>query len=194
MRAISLCTGVGGFDLAFLNAGFQITGMVEWDTPAQAVLKHHFPDTPLESDVKTLHGMHFGPAEVIMGGFPCQDLSTAGRRAGLQGERSGLFFHFMRIVKEMRHATANEYPHFLVLENVPGLLTSGKGGDFQLLLDELADSGAVEIAWRVVDSRSTGIPQRRRRVVIVADYRGERAGSVLSLGESLPGRPGQSGA
>jgi DNA (cytosine-5)-methyltransferase 1 len=97
--------------------------------------------------------------DLICGGFPCQDLSVAGRRAGLRGERSGLFFEFARIAQTLR-------PTWLLIENVPGLLTSAKGHDFAVIVDTLADIG-YGLAWRILDSQYFGVPQRRRRVYIV---------------------------
>lgn len=130
-------------------------------------------------------------ADVIVGGFPCQDLSVAGLRRGLQGDRSGLFFEFMRIVKEMREASDGQFPRVVVIENVPGLFSSSSGRDFGILLNALAECGSVDIGWRVIDSQHW-VPQRRRRVFIVAvfppasDGRAAigRASEILSLCES----------
>lgn len=129
------------------------------------------------------------PVDVICAGFPCQDLSVAGNRAGLAGARSGLFFEIVRIVREMREATNGSSPTFLVLENVPGLLNSRRGGDFAVVLRELQELGAIDIAWRVLDARYFGLAQRRRRVFVVADFRGERAAEVLFESEGVPGHP-----
>lgn len=135
--------------------------------------------------------------DVITGGFPCQDLSIAGKRAGLGGARSGLFFEIIRIIKELREATNGRYPNFVVLENVPGLLNSHGGRDFAYVLSALAESGALDIAWAILDAQWFGVAQRRRRVFIVADFRGQRAAEVLFERESgdgdspTGGRPGQ---
>jgi DNA (cytosine-5)-methyltransferase 1 len=118
---------------------------------------------------------------VIVAGFPCQDLSVAGRRAGLDGARSGLFFEIVRLVEEMRQATDGRYPEFVVLENVPGLLSADAGRAFARVLSGLADTGALDIAWAVLDAQWFGVPQRRRRVFVVADFRGERAAEILSV-------------
>lgn len=117
--------------------------------------------------------------DVITGGFPCQDLSIAGKRAGLGGARSGLFFEIIRIIKELREATNGRYPNFVVLENVPGLLNSHGGRDFAYVLSALAESGALDIAWAILDAQWFGVAQRRRRVFIVADFRGQRTAEVL---------------
>jgi DNA (cytosine-5)-methyltransferase 1 len=124
----------------------------------------------------------------IVGGFPCQDLSVAGKRGGLSASRSGLFFEFMRIVAEMREASNGRFPEFVVIENVPGLHSSSSGIDFGILLNALAECGAVDIAWRIIDSQHW-VPQRRRRVFIVAVFPPKsdgragigRAGEILSF-------------
>lgn len=125
---------------------------------------------------------------LLCGGFPCQDVSVAGRRAGLAGERSGLFHEFARIAESLR-------PRWLLVENVPGLLSSNGGRDFGVVLGTLADIG-YGVGWRIVDSRFFGVPQRRRRVFIVgalaeSDTRAgaERAGEVLAVGTRCPGHP-----
>lgn len=110
----------------------------------------------------------------------------AGKRAGLAGSRSGLFYEITRIIKEMRAATNGRCPTFALLENVHGLLSSDSGRDFAAVLRELAESGAMDIAWTVLDTQWFGVPQRRRRVFIVADFRGERAGEILSVPYGSP--------
>ena len=126
------------------------------------------------------------PDIVIHGGFPCQDVSLAGKRAGLIGERSGLFFEVMRIIKEMREASNGISPTFAVIENVPGLLSSNGGRDFAVVLRELALCGAMDVAWRILDAQWFGLAQRRRRVFVVADFRGRRAGEILFEREGGP--------
>ena len=132
------------------------------------------------------------PVDVITAGFPCQDLSVAGKRAGLEGQRSGLFFEAIRIVQEMREATDGLYPTFLVLENVPGLLSSNRGRDFAVVIREMAESGALDIGWSILDAQWFGVAQRRRRVFIVADFRGQRAGEILSIPYGGKGHPAPS--
>jgi DNA (cytosine-5)-methyltransferase 1 len=133
--------------------------------------------------------------DVIVGGFPCQDLSVAGKRTGLKGERSGLFFEVIRIIKEMREASNGEYPKYVVLENVPGLLSSNRGRDFGVVLKELAQCGMDDIGWRVLDAQYFGLAQRRKRVFIVG-HSGGGADSAEVLfdaesvyGDSPPSRP-----
>jgi DNA (cytosine-5)-methyltransferase 1 len=129
-----------------------------------------------------------GSLHLLCGGFPCQDVSVAGRRTGLAGARSGLFHEFARIAESLR-------PRWLLVENVPGLLSSNGGRDFGVVLGTLADIG-YGVAWRIVDSRFFGVPQRRRRVFVLgalseSDTRGaaERAGQVLAVGTRCPGHP-----
>lgn len=183
----SLFAGVGGFDLGFEAAGWEPTWQVEWDARCQSVLARHWPEVPRYGDVSTVSGLE--PVDCITYGFPCQDLSVAGRRAGLDGDRSGLFFHAVRIIKEMRDATGGKYPTWAIAENVPGLLNADGGDAMGRCLDALADIGAVGIEWAVLDAQHFGVPQRRRRVFLVAwfDPRISGRGSVLPFGESCGG-------
>lgn len=156
-------------------------------------------------DITKLNGADLPPVDVITGGSPCQDLSVAGNRAGLAGERSGLFMEMVRVIKEMRDATANDdrgsLPRYMVWENVPGALLSNGGEDFRAVLEETAriadptaviprpegkwsNSGAVmgdgwSVAWRIHDAQFWGVPQRRRRIALVADLRGASAPEIL---------------
>ena len=177
LTAVSLFAGVGGFDLAMQRNGIDVVAAVEIDEKARAVLARRFPDTQLFPDVTKvsahdLRDAGFVPDRgVITGGFPCQDLSVAGRRKGLAGERSGLFWHIIRLVDEL-------HPRWIVLENVPGLLSSEGGRDMGIVLGALGDSG-YGVAYRVLDAQHFGVPQRRRRVFIVA---GRRAGAADSAG------------
>ncbi|HQZ90490.1 MAG TPA: DNA (cytosine-5-)-methyltransferase [Thermomicrobiales bacterium] len=173
--------------MAFERAGMTPLWQSEIDRNARRILAHHWPDTPCYEDVTTLDGGAVEPVDVLTGGFPCQDLSVAGRRAGLEGARSGLFWEIVRIIREMREATDNEYPAVVVLENVPGLLSSHRGRDMAVVLWALQNVGAVDIGWRVLDAQWHGVAQRRRRVFIVVDFRGRRAGEILSLAERLSG-------
>ena len=165
LTGVSLFAGVGGFDLAMQRQGVKVVASVEIDKKCQEVLAHRFPDSKIFDDVTTVKGSDliaagFTPSTgIITGGFPCQDLSVAGKRAGLAGERSGLFWEIARIVEE----TQTEY---FVIENVPGLLTSNKGRDFGVVIGTMADLG-YSLGWRVLDAQHFGVPQRRRRVFIV---------------------------
>lgn len=187
MRIGSLFSGVGGFDLGFERAGHEIVWHSEIEPHACAVMREHWPDAPNLGDVTRIDGAAIEPVDVICGGFPCQDLSVAGKRAGFTGKRSVLAFEFLRIVREMREATDGRAPTFLVLENVPGLFTSSGGRDFGALLDALGELRPLDIAWRVLDSRYFGVAQRRRRVFVVVDFGGERCDEVLALTEGLRG-------
>lgn len=166
LTAVSLFAGVGGFDLALTRAGATVTAAVEIDPKARAVLAHHFPDTHLFADVTEVTGHDlrstgFVPDRgIITGGFPCQDLSVAGRRAGLAGARSGLFWEIVRLLDELT-------PRWVVLENVPGLLSSHNGRDMGTVIGALGELG-YGWAFRVLDAQHFGVPQRRRRVFIVA--------------------------
>lgn len=173
MKFISLFSGIGGFDLAFERAGMECVAVCEIDKNAQSVLSRHFPKAELFDDVrkvgKETHGRK--TIDLICGGFPCQDVSIAGRRAGLAGERSGLWFEFARIIDEIE-------PRWVIIENVPGLLSSNKGQDFAVIVQWLAERG-YGVAWRVLDAQFFGVPQRRRRVFIVASFGDGSASEVL---------------
>jgi len=166
----SLFAGVGGFDLGFESAGWECGWQVEWDKHCQSVLAHHWPHVPKWGDVSTVNGTDLPPVDCITFGSPCQDLSVAGKRAGLDGGRSGLFYEAIRIIKEMRSATDDRFPRWAVWENVAGALSSNGGADFGAVLDTLADAGALVLEWAVLDARWFGVPQRRRRVFVVACF------------------------
>ena len=166
----SLFAGVGGFDLGFEAAGYDCKFQVEWDNHCQQTLAHHWPDVPRWGDVSEVSGYDLPPVDVITYGFPCQDLSVAGKRAGLDGNRSGLFFEAIRIIKEMREATNGMAPTFAVAENVPGLLNADGGHAMARCLDTLAEAGALAQEWCVLDAQWFGVPQRRRRVFLTACF------------------------
>jgi len=158
---ISLFTGVGGFDLGFDRASMNCVLQVEQDNQALEVLRKHWPDVPKMTDVRDVtRESIIGPVDLICGGFPCQDVSVAGKRKGLAGARSGLWEEFHRILRELT-------PRWAVIENVPGLFSSNKGRDFAEILRGLDELG-YHVAWRVLDSQYFGVPQRRRRVYLVA--------------------------
>lgn len=182
----SLFAGVGGFDLGFEQTGkFETVWMSEWDKHAEGVLRRRFPGAKQIGDITKVDPAGLEPVDVVVGGFPCQDLSVAGKRAGLAGERSGLFHEFVRIVRGLPVR-----PSFIVVENVPGMLSSQQGRDFAVVLSEVAESwGAVSLAWRIVDSQYFGVAQRRRRCFLVVDTRAERAPEVLALEQGGCGDP-----
>ena len=185
LTGVSLFAGVGGFDLAMERNGVEVVAAVEIDKNCQQVLEKQFPKTKIFSDITQVKGSDliesgFDPRNgIITGGFPCQDLSVAGRRAGLAGERSGLFWEIARILEETK-------AEWFVIENVPGLLTSNKGEDFAVVLSTLADIG-YSLSWRVLDAQYFGVPQRRKRVFIVGRYSDNRlsAAKVLFKSEGL---------
>ena len=176
-----------------------------------AVTRSRFPTMKHLGDISKINGADIEPVDVITFGSPCQDLSVAGKRVGLEGARSGLFMEAVRIIKEMREATDGKYPTFALWENVPGAFSSNKGEDFRVVLEELikiAEPSAVmpevppfgwayadsyvgdgwSLAYRVFDTQYwPRTPQRRRRIYLVADFRGQRAREVLFEREGLRG-------
>lgn len=166
-------------------------------------------------DITKLSGYDLEPVDLIVGGSPCQDLSIAGKRAGLDGERSGLFLEMIRIVREMREKTNGKYPKYILWENVPGATSSNDGRDFSTVLGECARliepgapdpavpsegwrnagillvSGGGSVAYRITDSQFWGVAQRRRRIALIVDLRGESAPEILFERKSVPGNPAQ---
>jgi DNA (cytosine-5)-methyltransferase 1 len=181
----SLFSGIGGFDLAFRRAGMECPWQVEIDSKCQDILRRNLPGSEIYSDVRSVGKHNLKPVDLICGGFPCQDLSVAGRREGLAGERSGLWFEFHRIIAELR-------PEWVVIENVPGLLSSNGGADFAVILQGLVECG-YGVCWRVLDAQYFGVAQRRRRVFIVGHLGDGRAAEVLferegGTGDTAPSR------
>jgi site-specific DNA-cytosine methylase len=163
MTFLSLFAGIGGFDLALGRAGMRCVGQVEIDPVCRSILARHFPEVARHDDVRTAiawwHAQPRPAVELVCAGWPCQDVSQAGRRAGLAGARTGLFFDLARVVGALS-------PRWLLLENVPGLLNANKGEDFQVVLATLDELG-YGVSWRVLDARYFGVAQRRRRVLLV---------------------------
>lgn len=165
----SLFSGVGGMDMGF-DTHMDCVFQVEWDKNCQSVLKRHWPDVPKWHDVQDVNGAELPPCDVLTFGSPCQDLSVAGKRAGLDGNKSSMFFEATRIIKEMRDATNLTYPRIVLWENVPGALSTNKGKDFGVVLDTMAELGAMEIQWRVLNAKHFGIPQQRRRLFVISIF------------------------
>lgn len=192
ITAVSLFAGVGGFDLALERAGVKVVASVEWDKKAQDVLRRHFPDSTIFGDISGVTGEQlikcgFEPSNgIITGGFPCQDLSVAGKRAGLGGSRSGLFWEICRLLDETRAQN-------FILENVPGLLSSNQGADMAVVLEALVERG-YRVAYRVLDAQHFGVPQRRRRVFIVGCLgdTGAAPEEILAIAEGRAGYLAQS--
>ena len=201
----SLFDGIGGFPYAATFYGITPVWASEVDPRCISVTQHHFPDMEHVGDITELDGAKLTPVDIITFGSPCQDLSVAGRRAGLQGERSGLFWEAIRIIDEMRGATNGKYPKWAIWENVPGALSSGKGADFATVLSAFtktevplppfgkwANAGMVrgngiKLAWCVYNAQYFGVPQRRRRIFLIANFTDECAGEILFVPKSLSG-------
>ena len=200
MKLGSLFDGSGGFPLAARNVGIEPTWASEIEPFCVAVTRMNFPTMKHLGSVTKIDGAEVEPVDVITFGSPCQDMSVAGKREGLRGERSGLFFEAVRIINEMRAATNGEYPRYAVWENVLGSLSSNDGRDFGCVINELLavvgqDSvvgpndgwrrnGAIcgdafSLAWRVIDAQYWGVPQRRKRIFLVCDFRSQSAPAIL---------------
>ena len=211
----SLFDGSGGFPLGGLLSGITPVWASEIEPFPIRVTTKRLPQMKHYGDVSKLNGTELPPIDIITFGSPCQDMSVAGKRAGLSGARSNLFYEAVRIVKEMRCETNGEYPRFVVWENVPGAFSSNKGEDFKAVLEEICkikddtlsvsqpESGkwtnageivgdAFSVAWRVFDAQYWGVPQRRKRIYLVADFAGECAGEILFEQKSLSGDSPQS--
>jgi DNA (cytosine-5)-methyltransferase 1 len=185
MKFISLFAGVGGFDEGMRRAGHECVAMVEWDRAAAGVLSYRYPDVPLYCDVSKVKVDDLPDCDFLTYGFPCQDLSVAGKRKGLEGERSGLFFEATRLIRGL-HARGSGF-RFAVAENVKGLFSADDGHAFARCIRELQQCGASEIGWSVYDSQYFGLAQRRKRVFIVSDFGGSSCDQVLAVTESLHG-------
>jgi DNA (cytosine-5)-methyltransferase 1 len=182
LNFVSLFAGVGGFDLGLERAGHKCVGQVEIDKKCLEVLEKHWPNVPKHNDVVTAKEWAnetklIGKVDLVAGGFPCQDVSVAGKRAGLAGKRTGLFFDALSFATHVKAKT-------IILENVPGLLSSNNGRDFGVVLSSLANAGYNNIEWRVLDSQFFGVPQRRKRVFVIASVGNEPFRKVLTEFES----------
>ena len=169
MRHASFFSGVGGLDLGFHNAGIETVSLSEIDPYASAVLAERFIGVPNLGNILEVKADDIPAAEIWSGGFPCQDLSVAGKRAGFAGKRSSLAFTFLDLVEQRK-------PRWLLLENVPGLFSSNGGADFGRLISEMVSLG-YGISWRVLDARHFGVAQRRKRVFIIAALNDAFAGA-----------------
>lgn len=205
----SLFDGIAGFPLAAARNGIKTVWASEIITDCVDVVKKHFPDIEHLGDITKIDGGKIQPVDIISFGSPCQNLSTAGNQKGLDGEKSQLFFEAIRIIYEMRGATNGKYPKYIIWENVAGAFSSNKGQDFRRVLEEItktyipmpksrrwAASGMVRgrggsTAWRQLDAQYWGVPQRRKRIYLVHDFRGERAPEILFECESVLGYTSQ---
>jgi len=196
-KFISLFAGVGGFDLGMEIAGHECVAQVEWEKNAAGVLKHRWPNVPLFCDVSKVSADDLPDCEFITYGFPCQDVSQAGLRKGLDGKRSGLFYEATRIIKQLaeraiRRGGVGGGRFIAIAENVKGLLSSGDGYDFARCIRELHNIGASEVGWSVLDSQYLGVAQRRKRVFLIADFGGESTSEILAFSEGVSGHPAPS--
>lgn len=162
--------GVGGIDIGLDATGMECLFQVEIDSNCQQTLSYHWPDVPKFGDIKDVSGYDLPFVDVITFGSPCQDLSVAGKRAGLEGEKSGLFHEAVRIIKEMREKSNGQYPKWSIWENVVGALSTNNGADFGQVLWEMDEAGACFSEWAVLDAQHFGVPQRRRRVFLVSCF------------------------
>ena len=206
----SLFDGSGGFPLGGLISGITPLWASEVEPFPIRVTTKRLPQVKHLGDVSKIKGDEIPPVDIITFGSPCQDMSIAGKREGLSGGRSSLFYEAVRIIKEMRCKTNGEYPRFVVWENVPGAFSSNKGEDFREVLKSLCEVKSADvtvpeppkgkwknagnivaddfsIAWRVLDAQYWGVPQRRKRIYLVADFTGGCAGKILFESEGLSG-------
>lgn len=182
-------SGIGGFDLGFERVGMEIVAHGEIDSHSSRILARHWPDVQNLGDITNVRSIP--DCDVFCGGFPCQDVSVAGRRAGLDGKRSGLWFDYLRLIQDAR-------PQWVVIENVPGLLSSNGGADFAIILQGLVECG-YGVVWRVLDAQYFGLAQRRKRLFIVGHLGDGRAAQVLfesesRIGDTPPSREAREGA
>jgi DNA (cytosine-5)-methyltransferase 1 len=204
----SLFDGSGGFPLGGMLCGIKPLWASEIEPFPLRVTTKRLPFMKHYGDVSCLDGSKIEPVDIISFGSPCQDLSVAGKRDGLGGERSSLFYEAIRIVNEMRCATDGKYPRYIVWENVPGAFSSNKGEDFRCVLESIChikdetlsvpkadkwrQAGNIvgddfSITWRVLDAQYWGVPQRRKRIFLVSDFAGRSAGEILFKSEGLSG-------
>ena len=173
MKVASFFSGIGGIDLGLERAGMEVVFQCEILRFGQRVLKRHWPDVQLENDITKVKPEDIPDVDVFAGGFPCQDLSLAnqGKRKGLEGARSGLFYTYADLIEAKK-------PRWVFIENVPGLLNSANGGDFKVVITTMDELG-YGVAWRVLDAKFFGTPQRRRRTYIIASLGTLGAAEVL---------------
>ncbi|EHI70131.1 DNA (cytosine-5-)-methyltransferase [Streptococcus ictaluri] len=196
----SLFDGSGGFPLAGLQVGIEPLWASEVEPYTILITRKNIPSMKHLGDITKLSGYEIEPVDIITFGSPCQDMSIAGKRDGLNGKSSSLFYEAIRIIKEMRCKTNGQYPRFIIWENVLGAFSSNKGEDFRCVLEEIAKvtnenlfipkpnkwqpAGSVvgeslSICWRVLDAQYFGVPQRRKRIFLVADFNSNRGGKIL---------------
>ena len=204
----SLFDGSGGFPLAGMLNGIRPVWASEIEPFPMLVTTKRIPQMKHLGDIRKINGGEIEPVDIITFGSPCQDMSVAGTHEGLAGQRSGLFFEAVRVIREMREATDGHYPRYIVWENVPGAFSSRRGEDFRAVLEEICSLAGEEdhlprpqawpgagcilgngssAAWRVLDACGWGVPQRRRRIYLVGDLGGCSAGKILFESEVVSG-------
>ena len=201
----SLFDGIGGFPYAGSFFGIKPLWASEIMPQAVSVTKRRLPEMEHVGDITKLDGSKLPLADIITFGSPCQDLSVAGKRVGINGGRSGLFYEAIRIIDEMRKSTNGKYPRYAIWENVPGALSSGSGFDFKAVLEAFAKtevpiprsgrwanagmvrSDGIDLAWCVYNAQYFGVPQRRRRIFLICDFGGRSSGEILFVAKSLSG-------
>ncbi len=209
----SLFDGSGGFPLGGLISGITPLWSSEIEPFPIRVTTKRIPQMKHYGDITKINGGDIEPVDIISFGSPCQDMSVAGKRVGLNGSRSGLFYEAIRIVKEMRCKTNGRYPRYIVWENVSGAFSSNKGEDFRVVLEEICkikdecvsvpkpakwqNAGKIvgddySIAWRQFDAQFWGVPQRRKRIYLIADLASWSAGKILFESEGVSGYSAQS--
>lgn len=215
MKFVSLFAGIGGFDLGMERQGYECVGQVEIDKHAVSILEKHWPGVPRHDNVKTLKADTFEYPDVVTFGSPCQDLSLAGKHAGLAGKRSSLFLDAVKYIRAVQKKTNGEYPKYAIWENVPGSFFSNGGEDFATVLKEMV-GGKVSVPkgkwnqngdyagvafgpkgsaeWRLLDSQYFNVAQRRRRAFLIWSSSGERAGQVLIERQSMQGNIEEGGS
>ena len=208
MKLGSLFDGSGGFPFAATMCGIEPVWASEIEPYPIRVTTKRLPRMKHYGDVSQIHGAEIEPVDIITFGSPCQNLSIAGKRAGLEGEQSSLFHQAIRIIKEMRSATDGKYPRYAVWENVPGAFSSNKGEDFRAVIEAFcqikdsdtiiprptkwADAGLIvadgySVAWRCTDAQFWGVPQRRKRIFVIADFGGQSASQIFTESVGVSG-------
>ena len=180
VRLASFFAGIGGFDLGFERAGCEVVFQCEIDPHCQQVLRRHWPDIPLHDDIRTLEPGGIPDAEIWSAGWPCQDVSAGNaQRTGLSGERSGLFFDFFGLALQVR-------PRWIILENVPGLISADGGTALESVIDQMEEGGYLG-GWTTCNTLNFGLPQDRERIIIVGSLGTDSAYQVLAHGRSMQG-------
>lgn len=208
LRLGSLFDGSGGFPLAAIFCGIKPIQSSEVEPFPIRVTQKNLPQVKHLGEIKDINGSEIEPVDIISFGSPCQDLSIAGKRDGLKGSKSNLFYEAIRVIKEMRCKTNGKYPRYLLWENVPGAFSSNKGEDFRCVFEEITkikdstvklsrpskwqSAGEIlgdnfSLAWRVLDAKYFGVPQRRRRIFLVTDLDGGSSREILFEQKSLSG-------